>query len=41
MVHEGDGKDFDMDAIISEMNTVLVRDKMRWSKRTIMSLAKI
>ena len=38
MVHEGDGKDFDMSAIISEMNTVLVRDKMRWSKRTIMSL---
>ena len=39
MIHEGDAKDFDMNTIVNEMNTVLVRDKMRWTKRTMLSLS--
>ena len=38
MVHEGDAQDFDIDAIVSEMNVVLLRDKMKWSKRAWLSL---
>ena len=38
MIHEGDAQTFDIDAIVSEMNVVLLRDKMKWNKRTWLSL---